>query len=853
MISFNHTFTSNIRSLNVTGSVTKTVTMNSESSFGDWLRRRRRALDLTREELARQVGCSAATIRKIEADERRPSKQIAARLADCLAILPEEQAAFITFARTDPFTRPAVSPPSVADPLPWHKSNQRLVSLPAPLTRLIGREQAVAAARNYLLRDEARLLTLVGPPGIGKTRLSLNIAAELADAFDDGVVFISLAPITEPGLAVATIAQALEVEEQGSQPLLVRLKAYLRLRRMLLILDNFEQLLAAAPLVTELLESSPGLKLLVTSRAALQVRGEWQLPVGPLLLPDLAHLPPLAVLAGYPAIALFLERTEAVNPDFILTEANASAVATICAHLDGLPLAIELAAAWSKLLPPQELLARLSRRLTLLTEGPLDLPARHRTLRAAIGWSYDLLSTWEQRLLTRLAVFVGGCTLVAAEAICAEPEPTNPQIHLKSEVEAPSEEVQNFLDTLASLVNKSLLQRQEQADGQSRFTMLETIREYALEQLETNGRTEHLRQQHAAYYLALAETAEPELRGPQQQHWLEQLETEHNNLRAALNWAQERRQAELALRFGAALWRFWELHSHLREGRRWLETVLLMFNPPILTSDLPADDVARFNLVHRAKVLNGAANLAVVQGDYVAARNQAEASLTLAQALADQPGQANAFHTLGVVAKKQAEYDRAAAMHGACLELSQVLGDRVGTYISLYNLAEVASTQGNIEQAVHLHQESLALKRAQGDVWSIAWSLFSLGQLAREQGDLDRAWSLQQESLVLRWRLADKQGIADCLAELAGLTSLMGYPEQAACLFGAVERLLDAIGASLSPQMRSLYDRLLATTRTQLAESLFAAAWARGQTMPLDEVIASVQADFAEQPLARTE
>jgi len=388
--------------------------MDQETSFGRWLRARRRALDLTQDNLARQVGCAIITIQKLEADERRPSRQLAERLADTLMVAPDERAALISLARAEPYRDPA---PAEAPESLLRAPERPPANLPTPLTRLIGRKQDLAAVRNALLRSETRLLTLLGPPGIGKTRLSIEVAREIQGAFGNGVSFVALAPIGEVALVLATIAQTLGVREIAGQPLLDTLKSALQAKRLLLLLDNFEHLLDAAPLVVELLEACPALKALVTSRTALHVRGERLYAVPPLLLPNLTQLPATVALARTPAVALFVERAQAVLPEFRLTAQNAAAVAAICVRLDGLPLAIELAATRIKLSSVEALLERLDRRLALLTAGALDMPIRQQTLRRAIDWSYDLLDAAEQTLLRRLGVFVGGCTLAAAAAV----------------------------------------------------------------------------------------------------------------------------------------------------------------------------------------------------------------------------------------------------------------------------------------------------------------------------------------------------------------------------------------------------------------------------------------------------
>jgi predicted ATPase len=499
-----------------------------------------------------------------------------------------------------------------------------------------------------------RLLTLTGPGGVGKTRLGLHVAAGLVDHFADGVTFVALAPLADAAVVVPAVAQALGVRDEGGGSLLERLKAHLRPRQGFLVLDNFEHVLAAGPLVSELLEASAGLKVLVTSRAALHVRGEHELAVPPLTLPDPERHRSAKAVLRYPSAALFVERAAAIRPDLALTDETAPAVAEICGRLDGLPLAIELAAARIRLLTPQAMLLRLDRRLPLLTGGPRDLPARQRTLRDAIGWSHDLLRADERRLFRRLAAFAGGWTLAAAAAVAGDQAesvlapPSPPVLPPTPDLE--------ILDALASLVDKSLVRPDEPADGESRFFMLATIREYATEQLEANGEGQAIRRRHAAYYLALAEAAEPEFTGPKQGTWLARLDREHANLRAALHWLRQDGDGEWqGLRLSAALWRFWWLRSHFAEGRAHLRTFLAL-----------AGTAAPAAL--RAKALHALGELAFRQGDRLEAHGPLEAGLALCEQAGDRQGTALALTSLGRLALDDGRHGEARAARGGAAD-----------------------------------------------------------------------------------------------------------------------------------------------------------------------------------------
>lgn len=508
--------------------------------FGAWLKHYRKNHDLTQQDLAELVGCSISTIAKIEAGERRLSRHIAERLATLLELSPDERNALIRAARNIPATPPppllSSTPPAAAAPA------APLRNLPTPLTPLIGRTEELVAIERCMQRSTTRMLTLTGPPGIGKTRMAIQITHDLAGSFRDGVVFVALATIRDPDMVLPTIAQTLGITEGGSFAILPQLQKFLANKQMLLTLDNIEQVIAAAPALAELLTAAPDVKLMITSRVVLRIYGEHVWVVSPLSLPNLKNLPPLDELSCYSSVALFVQRLQAFNPLFCLTETNAPLVAEICVRLDGLPLAIELAAARSKLLPLPALLSRLTHRLTLLTGGGRNLPAHQQTLRGTLDWSYHLLSPAEQRLFTRLGIFVGGCGLDAATAVCNGPDDLAIEI----------------LDGLSALIDQHLLQLAAGVESEPRFMMLETIREYALEQLKQSGEIAIIRQRHCQFYLSLVESTTTTSLGPHNRHCFNQLDLEHDNLRAALTWALEQRETEIADRLSTALGWLWE-------------------------------------------------------------------------------------------------------------------------------------------------------------------------------------------------------------------------------------------------------------------------------------------------------
>jgi predicted ATPase/transcriptional regulator with XRE-family HTH domain len=835
--------------------------MDGDASFGHWLRLRRKALHLSCAELARLVGCATITLRKIEADERRPSQQVAERLADCLQIAAQARALFVQVARAqrpvfllaDPSQiLPPASPGPLPDPPPSTAPLSTLQlgahNLPSPPTALIGREQEVAALCALVRRQSLRLLTLSGPAGVGKTRLALQVAAELVGDFAGNVWFVALAPLRDPSLVATTIAQALGVREVGDRPLLASLKVHLQDQRALLLVDNFEHLLSDSALVGELLAACPRLKVLVTSRSVLRVYGEQEFVIPPLNLPERRRRLSPEELAEAAALRLFALRAQAVQSNFTIRPENIQAVVEICQRLDGLPLALELAAARIKLFPPQALLSRLSNRLTLLTGGARDVPVRQQTLRNAIDWSYDLLDAGEQLLFRRLGVFVGGCTLKAAEAVC----------------NADGDLPLDLLDSIAALIDHSLLRQEVGADGEPRFGMLETIREYALDRLIAGGETLALYQQYAIYYLALAEAAEPELTGPRQLIWLETLEQEHDNVRAALQWALEHGEVELAARLGGASWRFWYTHGHLSEGRQWLAKILANSNSvatPVrakallgagLLASIQNDYARSVDLYEEslafyrglgdkkgsATTLVGLGWVAMEQGDYARATVLFEESLALFQELKEKHGMANALNNLGSVALEQGDYERAVVLRQEAGALYREIGDQHGIAISLNNLGDMARIQGDHSRAVALLAESLVLFRQVGDQYGTANTLSNLGSAMYNQGDYRQATRYYEECLTLFSALGDGRGIAESLEGMAGAIGAQGQPAAAARLFGAAEGLRATIGVPLTPVNGALYDHMVAFVRTQLDEVACAAAWAAGRAMATEQAIA---------------
>ncbi len=731
-------------------------------------------------------------------------------------------------------------------------------SLPSEISSFVGREREISESKQLLRK--ARLVTLTGPGGTGKTRLALQIARAVVEDYADGAAFVSLAAVTDPALVAEKIAQELGVAGSPNLSTQASLERHLRDKQSLLVVDNFEHVLEAAPLVTELLAAAPRLSVLTTSREVLHLSGEHEYLVPPLTVPVLVLDSSVSELSAYESVALFVQRAGAASTDFHLTRENAGAVAGICLLLDGLPLAIELAAARLKLFSPQQLLTRLERRLDLLTGGSRDLPARQRTLRSAIEWSYDLLNGGERQLFARMTVFRGGCSFEAVEAICG------PELTI------------NLLDGVQSLLNKSLLYQDEDHSRVPRFLMLETIREYAGERLSDSGEEEKMRNRHLAFFLNLAQEAEPKLDSPDQTLWANRLELEHDNLRAALAWSQTAGStAGSGLRLAGSLAYFWQWRGYLGEGRAHLSAAL---------SGTKAEERTKA----RAKALYEAGRLAYVQGDFPASGKLLEESisiyrelgplsrLSLAHALImmgdtktgvgqyteavsvieeglafmreldERNGIARAKWKLGWSLGRQGDHRRASQCFTESLAFYRQVGDKGGMAMVLAGQGETALRQGDCEEAAELLEEGLALRREVSDTWGVAASLGALAWVALSQGDLTKATTLLTESLQRRRDLGDIGGTAWCLEKLAEIALTIGLRqsgqrrdeelERAARLFGAAQALRAPVKSVIDLVDQPEYERQVAVVRAQLGEAMFSEAWAEGQALTPDQTAA---------------
>jgi predicted ATPase/DNA-binding SARP family transcriptional activator len=689
--------------------------------------------------------------------------------------------------RQDPSLMPSVSPPA-----------PRVSGARKPATPLIGRERELERLCELLRRADIALVTLTGIGGIGKTRLAFEAAERLAGDFPDGVCFVELATIADPALLLPSVAKALAIQVDGDAGL--ALHEHLRALRLLLVLDNFENVLEAAPAVADLLADAPNLKMLVTSGAALRIASEHDFSLPPLDLPEPGAQLDQAALAAVPAIELFVNRARAVRDDFVLSPENAAAVAEVCRRLDGLPLAIELAAARVRLLSPSELLARLTSRLDLLTDGALDAPERQRTMRAAIDWSYRLLEAEEQLLFSRLGVFVGGATLEAIEAVCDDVA---------------------TLDALTSLVDKRLLGRR--GDRWPRFFMLETLREYALEQSTASGEAEALRRRHTRYFLELARGVETKLDGPEQGQLMERLEADHANLRAAIAAAVALGDGEGAVGLAAALRRFWQVHGHVEEGLRALESVADAF------PDAPPLD--------RNKVLNGAGVLLGERGEYAAARRRFEQALAVAREIDDPRRSAVALSNLGSISLLEGDLDAAHGLYTQALAIYVQLDQHVNQAVALENLGLVELARGEIERAIATFERGLACAEAGQAPHEAASVSIPLARARLAAGELDRPRELLTTALSTLQELGDPHKSAECMEAFANLGLADGRPDDAAVLLGAADALRRSIGAVRHGDQRSWYETTVERVQAALGEEAHAAASARGRGLSVEQAV----------------
>jgi predicted ATPase/transcriptional regulator with XRE-family HTH domain len=778
--------------------------MGQARRFGERLRRYRAAPGYSQEELAERAGLTANAISALERGERkRPYPDTVRRLAAALGLSKDERLELVA-AVARARGRAACSAASDASALPRVK-----VALPGELTPLIGREREAKVVLDLLSRPDVRLLALTGAGGVGKTRLALYVAGEVRSAYPDGVVWVPLAPLADPGLVLPTIARSLGLREAPGQDLREALHSALGARRVLLVLDNFEHVLEAARDVAALPLSCPGLDVLATSRAPLGVRGEQESPVPPLELPSPTRAQAPRDVQAVASVRLFVRRAQEASPSFELTRENAAAVAAICRRLDGLPLALELAAARVKLLSPAELLARLGRALPLLTGGPRDLPARQQTMRNTLGWSYDLLSEPERSVFRRLAVFRGGWDLETVEVVGAG-----------GDVQA-----EDVLDLLGRLAEQSLVMVEGNPAGMTRYRLLEPVRQYAAELLEGSGEADEVMRRHARHYLALVEQAEPELRGRHQVEWLDRLELESDNVRAAVEWSLEGGDVGDAIRIARGLTMYWVMRGGHREGRAWMERAL----------DRGGNQPAKV----RAEALYVLSICEYGLGNDVRLMEVSEGSAALYRQVEDRHGEALASGMGGFAALRMGDLDRAEAILDQAAGVTRELDDKWITALFLDHLAVVPLRRGDYARAARHVEEALELSRQTGDRLAAYTSLHILAQAAQGWGDHELAARYFGEALQITHALGDRAAAAYCLQGLAQVAEARGDAWHVARLLGAAEALLETV---VPPRWAflpdcALHERTGCVAREQLGEAAFESAWSEGRAMRFQRAV----------------
>lgn len=781
--------------------------------FGEWLKQRRKMLGMSRLDLAKQIPCSPDTIQKIETGARRPSREMALRLVESLNVPIRDHPALVEIAR--------LSLSSVEN-LAWLDRFRPPSNLPVPPTPLIGRDKEVSTVCQMILCEPDCLLSIVGPPGVGKTRLALQVATSLRGELKDGVFMVPLASFTDPDLVLPTIARTLNLEDCSYRSIADQVITHLWDKELMLLVDNFEHVMSATSILVRLRAECPLLRLLVTSRTALRVRGERQFHLQPLSLPDSTDLPDLQVLLGYSAISLFVDRARAVLPDFNLTKQNALSIVSICRRLDGLPLAIELTATNLCILTPEMLLDSLNNGGLLESGELLDLEPRQRTLRDTLDWSYNSLTPLERGFLEQLAIFSGGWSLEAAMTVCVTPRTDD-----ATKVEVLSSQVP---DHLRSLVNKCLIVQHEE-NGSSRFTMLEVLREYLLEKFSAHESADLIRERHARYYLQFAESNVAQIHGINELQSLMQLDREISNFHQALEWCLSRPQGlAIGVQLSATLWWYWARRGFITEGRAWL----MRFIDQSELADSPTSEI----MFPLAKIYIGMGRLTWCQGDYISARSWMEKGLNFHRLVGDKWYLGYTFQSLADVFSDLDETSSAQEYTLESLRLARETGDPWLEGLPHALFGEIARNRGDYYEAQVQYTASLTLMRQAGDERNVAFMLHNLGQVAQRQGDYARAQELHVEALKIHLKSKPARAVAFGLEMLAGIAVAYGKPAKAVRLLGAADALRKTTGTPVEGTEMQFYTRIISQARQALDEQSYTSLWLDGYAMTLDQAVA---------------